>query len=66
MITASPTDFAKNTLLDHAHEGTFVVNVTGDGEGSDVADAFRTLGCVVEPEPFNLQLRVTVPSVKAA
>ena len=61
MITTSFNDLAKNTLLDHAHEGTFVVSVTGDEEGADVAQAFRLLGCIVEPEPFDLQLRITAP-----
>ena len=65
MITTSYDDFAKNTLIDHAHEGTFVVSVNGDEEGADVARAFQILGCTVEPEPFDLQLRVTVPPSKA-
>lgn len=61
MITASFDDFAKNTLNSRAHEGTFVVSVTGDDEGAGVARAFQCLGCTVEPEPFDLQLRVTAP-----
>lgn len=65
MINASFDDLAKNTLLDRAHEGTFLVTVTGDEEGSDVADAFRVLGCTVVAEPFDLQLRITVPPVQA-
>lgn len=65
MMNASFDDFAKNTLSDHAHEGTFVVCVTGDEEGADVARAFQVLGCTVEPEPFDLQLRVTAPASQA-
>ncbi|RYG27204.1 hypothetical protein EON82_00365 [bacterium] len=61
MNPTSFDDFAKNTLLSHAHEGTFVVSVNGEEEGADVARAFQVLGCTVEPEPFDLQLRITAP-----
>ena len=61
MIDTAADTFAQASLLDHAHEGAFAVGLTGDEDGEAVARAFEALGCTVVPEPFDLQLRVTLP-----
>lgn len=60
MNTATTDDLARASLAHHAHEGAFTVPVVGEEEGEALAHAFERLGCHVEPEPFNFQLRVTV------
>ena len=57
--------FAQTTLLDHAHRGTFTVDLPEGEEGDEVAAAFERLGCVVEPSPFDLALRITAPKIAA-
>lgn len=61
MIIGPSDDLARTSLQNHAHEGAFTVGISGDLEGEALARAFENLGCTVEPEPFNLQLRVTAP-----
>jgi hypothetical protein len=65
MIDSPAENFAQVSLLNHAHEGTFTVGITGIEEGEAVARAFECLGCTVEPLPFDLQLRVTAPPTAA-
>lgn len=62
MIAPSAETFAQDTLRHRAHEGAFSIDLPDcDEEGAAVARAFEALGCVVEPAPFDLSLRVTAP-----
>lgn len=57
-----PADqFARASLLDHAHQGTFTIDLPDGEDGEAVARAFEGLGCTVEPSPFDLALRITTP-----
>ncbi len=59
MIDLTPAHFAQATLDDHADEATVSVAIPDDERSEAVARAFERLGCTVEPEPFDLRLRVT-------
>lgn len=61
MIETTATPFAQASLLDHAREGTFTVDLPSEDDGAEVARAFEGLGCIVEPAPFELALRITAP-----
>ncbi len=61
MIETTATPFAQASLLDHAREGTFTVDLPSAADGEDVARAFEGLGCTVEAAPFELALRITTP-----
>ncbi len=62
MMIAPSDNIARTSIESHAPEDTFTVGITGDLEGEALARAFEKLGCTVEPEPFNLQIRVTTPA----
>lgn len=59
MIENTATPFAQASLLDHAREGTFTVDLPNGESGEEVARAFEGLGCTVVPVPFELALRIT-------
>ena len=61
MIESTATPFAQASLLDHARESTFTVDLPSGEDGEEVARAFEGLGCIVEPAPFELALRITAP-----
>jgi hypothetical protein len=61
MIDLTPDRFAKASFDELAHQGTFTVAVPDDEKSAAVAHAFEVLGCTVEAQPFEMQLRVTAP-----
>ena len=63
MIETTATPFAQASLLHHAREGTFTIDLPSEDDGEDVARAFEGLGCTVEPVPFELSLKITAPKV---
>lgn len=61
MIESTATPFAQASLLSHARQGTFTIDLPSGEDGEEVARAFEGLGCTVEPAPFELALRITAP-----
>lgn len=61
MIDLTPTHFAQASLDGRAEGDIFTVAIPDDERSEAVARAFERLGCTVEPEPFEVRLRVTAP-----